>query len=96
MRLAIAKKGKFVNVKKLDFRIWKAKKYHRVVSINRPSGYEPDALPLRHDDDTSEKFNDYNNNICNTFFSAKKTHHWVSFDLTTSGSHSTLRAPTLQ
>ena len=24
--------------------------YHRVVSINRPSGYEPDALPLRHDD----------------------------------------------
>ena len=25
-------------------------KYHRVVSINRPSGYEPDALPLRHDD----------------------------------------------
>ena len=24
--------------------------YHWVVSINRPSGYEPDALPLRHDD----------------------------------------------
>ena len=24
--------------------------YHRVVSINRPSGYEPDALPLRHND----------------------------------------------
>ena len=24
--------------------------YHRVVSINRPSGYGPDALPLRHDD----------------------------------------------
>ena len=28
-------------------------KYHRVVSINRPSGYEPDALPLRHDDGVS-------------------------------------------
>ncbi len=28
-------------------------KYHRVVSINRPSGYEPDALPLRHDDGLS-------------------------------------------
>ena len=27
--------------------------YHRVVSINRPSGYEPDALPLRHDDGLS-------------------------------------------
>ena len=27
--------------------------YHRVVSINRPSGYEPDALPLRHDDGVS-------------------------------------------
>ena len=27
--------------------------YHRVVSINRPSGYEPDALPLRHDDELS-------------------------------------------
>jgi len=24
--------------------------YHWVVSINRPSGYEPDALPLRHND----------------------------------------------
>ena len=24
--------------------------YHRVVSVHRPSGYEPDALPLRHDD----------------------------------------------
>ena len=29
------------------------KEYHRVVSINRPSGYEPDALPLRHDDGVS-------------------------------------------
>jgi hypothetical protein len=27
--------------------------YHRVVSINRPSDYEPDALPLRHDDGLS-------------------------------------------
>ena len=27
--------------------------YHWVVSINRPSGYEPDALPLRHDDGLS-------------------------------------------
>ena len=24
--------------------------YRRVVSVHRPSGYEPDALPLRHDD----------------------------------------------
>ena len=24
--------------------------YHWIVSINRPSGYEPDALPLRHSD----------------------------------------------
>jgi hypothetical protein len=27
--------------------------YHWVVSINRPSGYEPDALPLRHNDGLS-------------------------------------------
>ena len=37
----------------IDFTVPIFRIYHRVVSINRPSGYEPDALPLRHDDGLS-------------------------------------------
>ena len=69
MRLTNAKKKEtLANVNNWIFEyVTQQKKYHRVVSINRPSGYEPDALPLRHDDDTSANFNVYNNicNICN-------------------------------
>jgi hypothetical protein len=35
---------RLTNVKKKENLYMEPKKYHRVVSINRPSGYEPDAL----------------------------------------------------